>query len=123
MSPPRATVSTMPSSIAQKNVRLPSSLTFWIDRTKRLPPSVTDHRVGREHQRRQLRDVDPDHARVLGDRRLAVDLGTTRRPGSAPVTTIFSLDGTKCSVLNTRNGAGERTSARTAQSVWNAPPW
>ena len=121
MSPPRATRSTMPSSMAQKNARLPSGLTFWIERTNTLPPSVTttgwvantrgvSASVGTPTMRA--------YSTAAGSPLISV---TTRRPGSAPVTTSRSELATKCSVLNTRNGAGEWMSASTAQSVRNSP--
>src|SRR5712692_6763637 len=70
-----AMVSTSPSSIAQKKVRLLSGLTFWIDRTWYNPPTLTISGWAAKTRG----DSEADDARIFEGRRLCIELGDNAR--------------------------------------------
>jgi hypothetical protein len=122
-STPLATVSTMPSSMAQKKVRLPSGFTFWIERTYSSPPSLTTTGCEAKIMGDSSSTFSPTrraNSRPAGSPLISV---TMRLPGSAQVTTICSSLLTKCCVLNTQNGCVVWTRATTARSRANLPSW
>ena len=120
-STPSATVRTMPSSMAQKKVRLSSSFTFWMERTWYCPPTRTT--TGWEAKiigvsGSPSSPTSRAYSRPAGS---ALISWTMRCCGSAPVTTILRSELTKCWVRKTVKGRVVVNSATTAALGWKAP--
>ena len=116
-----ASVSTRPSSIAEKKRRSPFASTFWMARTWCWPPTLTTTGCAAKMKGESWSGSLPTrraYSRAAGS---ALISRTSRRSGSASVTTILTSLGTRWSILNTLTGQRLRSSVSTAASWRNRP--
>ncbi len=121
MSTPLAMVSTMPSSMAQKNVRLSSSLALAMERTKYCPPTRTTTGCVAKISGVSWSIFMPTRRANSGPAGRPLISYTMRCAGSARVTTMRRSDFTKCWVRKAMKGRSVRTRASKATLRWKAP--